>query len=222
VTTYIQIIGHPPSKKLLEPNALHYCDTCDITALRGQALRLNPALKSALSTVEAASSAVKKAKANFYPRADLVYSNSHNNNMSGVAGPVLDQKVLLAVTYNVLNGGVDAAKKKQAVWQHTSAQEDREKIELGVLHDLTQAWNNLHVAKNQVKEYKAYVDSMSLTVKGYRAQFKIGARSLFDVLSVEDELYQARQNYIATQYNVWLYNYQILAIIGVLSHSMLA
>lgn len=222
VNTYIQIIGHSPSKKLREPNALHYCDGCDIAALREEALRLNPALKSALSNVAAASSAVKIAKSNFYPKANLVYTNTHNDNISGLAGPVLDQKILLAVTYNVLNGGIDNAKKKQAVWQHTSAKEDKEKIELGVLHDLTQAWNNLNIAKSQVKEYKAYVDAMLLTVNGYRAQFKIGARSFFDVLSVEDELYQARQNYIATQYNVWLYNYQILAVIGVLSNGIVS
>jgi len=216
ITTYLQIIGHLPPK-LIYPSAPRYCQLCDLDTIKKDAVESNPLLKAAIAKVKAAYFAVASAKGAFYPQVSADVSENYNNNIDGVVGPVRDQKFLLSMKYNFFDGGMDYAKMKQAVANHAAAEHDMEQTRLSVLHDVEQAWNNLQVAEKQVNQYAEYVKSTQATVKGYEAQFKIGEQSLFNVLSMKDELFQARQDYVTSKYNTLLYRYQVLAVSGFLS-----
>jgi len=47
---------------------------------------------------------------------------------------------------------------------------------------------------------KAHLESTEDVVKSYKEQFKLGKRSLLDVLDSENELFNARASLVSTQY----------------------
>jgi adhesin transport system outer membrane protein len=219
ITTYLKIIGHQPAN-LIYPTKPLYCALCDADTIKKEALENNPLVKSAIAKEKAAYYAISTAKSAFYPQVSADLSKSYDNNVGAIIGPVHDQKVGLSMKYNILDGGIDYAKVKQAVEAHKAAKDDTQEAKLSVGNDVIQAWNKLNVAEHQVKQYADYVKYTYATVQGYEGQFKIGTQSLFNVLSMKDELFQARQDYVTAKYNVLLYHYQVLAVSGLLSSSL--
>ncbi|MCV5373153.1 TolC family protein, partial [Escherichia coli] len=59
-----------------------------------------------------------------------------------------------------------------------------------------------------------HVDSMSNTVIAYQKQYRIGKRTLLDLLNTENELFESRKNYLETQFAQQYAQYRTLTSTG--------
>ena len=65
-----------------------------------------------------------------------------------------------------------------------------------------------------------HVESSNQTVKAYKQQFTLGQRTLLDVLNTENELFEARKNYIGAEYDELQAQYRVLNATGKLLDSL--
>ena len=68
--------------------------------------------------------------------------------------------------------------------------------------------------------FKSYVVSAEQVVTAYAEQFKIGKRSLLDVLNAENELFTARSNVSTTQADLSLAAWRLLSQRGLMTQEL--
>ncbi len=84
----------------------------------------------------------------------------------------------------------------------------------------TLAWNAYNMLDQQKKLLKQNVDAAKAAEMGYEEQFRLGRRSLLDVLDAKVEVFLARKNYINTEYDHTLAAYRILNAMGKLTYAL--
>ena len=64
------------------------------------------------------------------------------------------------------------------------------------------------------------IDASAKTVVAYEKQFRIGKRTLLDLLNTENELFESRKAYLNAHYSGILAKYRVLNATGLLLDSM--
>ncbi|GAM59184.1 agglutination protein [Vibrio ishigakensis] len=123
--------------------------------------------------------------------------------------------------YNLFNGGVDSANKDRAAYQMNKAKDLRDRAFRTVEEGLRLSWSALDLTL-QEKEFLAdHVDAASETVVAYDKQYKIGRRTLLDLLNTENELFESRKGYVDALYAEQYAKFRVLNATGTLLESLL-
>jgi outer membrane protein TolC len=75
-------------------------------------------------------------------------------------------------------------------------------------------WFELLGSAASLKSYNDYAASAEQMVAAYREQFKIGRRTLLEVLNAENELFTARSNVESTRQDMALASWRLVALQG--------
>ncbi|MCG3880508.1 TolC family protein, partial [Psychrobacter sp. Ps6] len=117
-------------------------------------------------------------------------------------------------------GGSDAAKSRQAAYQLNKSKDIRDRA-LRMLKEGTKlSWSAMELANSQTKYLQEHVDASARTVIAYEKQFKIGQRSLLDVLNTENELFESRKAYLNAHYDGIFAKYRVLNATGTILNEM--
>jgi adhesin transport system outer membrane protein len=81
-------------------------------------------------------------------------------------------------------------------------------------------WYELLANQASLNAFGSYVSSAEQVVKSYAEQFKIGRRSLLDVLNAENELFTARSNVMTTQTDLSLASWRLLSQRGLMAQEL--
>jgi adhesin transport system outer membrane protein len=76
------------------------------------------------------------------------------------------------------------------------------------------SWTGLEFTIQQREFLSDHVDSASDTVVAYQKQYKIGKRTLLDVLNTENELFEARKGYLDAKYAEQFARYRVMNATG--------
>ena len=170
----------------------------------------HPILKSAKADVEEARAQHKHAKSTNYPRLDAVLSASNGHDIQGNEGKTEDYAAQLRLKYNIFRGGSDAAYQRQTSRLLEQAQQTRDRTYDQVVENVQLAWNFLETNKEQLKYFKQHQDAAKTTAEAYMKQFKVGKRTLLDLLDAQDEVFNAKSDYITGVTNILYSNYRLL------------
>ncbi|ARD24038.1 MULTISPECIES: TolC family outer membrane protein [Shewanella] len=193
----------------------------------------HPILKSASSDIKAADSERSSAQSNYYPKFSLELNGNWNNNLDGEdgygTGTTLDPYVngysndlvgMVRVKYNLFSGGKDLAREKEAAYKINEAKEIRQRAHRQVVEGVHLSWNAYEMLAPQKRYIRDHVIASKDTQVAYAQQFNLGQRSLLDLLDTENELYQARQDYLQTEYDETIAKYRLLNATGQLLDSL--
>lgn len=194
------------------------------------AVEHHPVIKSAQQDINAAHSFKNSANASSYPTITLeVEANSDNdingesgNNLFGanVGGHRNDATVMLRMNYNLFSGGKDVANKRSAAYKVTEAQEINYSAHRQVTESYGLAWNAYEMLSLQKDYIKKHIITAKDTQVVYKQQFDLGQRSLLDLLDTENELFQARKDYLDAEFNELSARYRLLNATGQLLDSL--
>ncbi|HIF9267872.1 TPA: TolC family outer membrane protein [Photobacterium damselae] len=180
----------------------------------------NPVMYVANNDIDAAEYQYKQAKGYFYPTFDIEASQEWGNELNGSRGDTDEFKAMLNMRYNLFNGGSDAAKSRQAAYQLNKSKDIRDRA-LRMLKEGTKlSWSAMELANSQTKYLQEHVDASARTVIAYEKQFKIGQRSLLDVLNTENELFESRKAYLNAHYDGIFAKYRVLNATGTILNEM--
>jgi adhesin transport system outer membrane protein len=184
------------------------------------ALNNHPALQIAYAELEAAQATQQQAQSTFLPRFNLELGVTDNQNLDGIEGNNDDITAMLRMRYNLYRGGADQARLQESAQQVGVAQEMVRKVRLLLEEETFLAWNSLITTRARLDHLEKHVKSTAEVLESYKEQFKLGQRTLLDVLDSESELFNARTALVSAQYAEMLNVLQVLKSMGILLRSM--
>ncbi len=188
----------------------------------GDALRANPQLLSKQALLQAAKAGQKAAKGAHLPKVELVASTGRDREQSTPAyWNVQSSRVQVMMTYNLYRGGADEARVRQTIAQGYAAHDVRDYTCRNLLQEMSITWNNMQRLRQQLPFLEEHALSTSKVRVAYQQQFRIGQRSLLDLLNTENELFDAQRALVNAQYDLkkaqyqWLFqSSEILPVLG--------
>jgi len=184
------------------------------------ALSNHPSLEIVQSDLEAAKAAHQQTKSAFMPRFYFELGASKNENLDGVEGDNDDLNAMLRMRYNLYRGGADKARRQETAERIDTAKETIRRAERIVEENLLLSWNSLITIRARLDYLNTHVKSTEEVLQSYKEQFKLGRRSLLDVLDSENELFNARASLATARYTEMLSIFQLLESMGLLLETL--
>jgi len=191
---YQRIIGQVPAETLADApdveSALPKAPT-DFS----QSVRVSPTVLAKQALVQAAERGKASAQGRFSPTLELRAATGRDRSDPPYINDETTQSsnVQLMATFNLFRGGADAARVRQTAAQTYAARDVRDYTCRNVQQELSIAWNNIVRLRQQMPFLQQHERDITQVRVAYMQQFKIGQRTLLDLLDTENELFDARQ-----------------------------
>ncbi len=200
-SNYLNIVGELPPKDMIYPVPDRALLPQDLESAIRESLAKNPAIEGAYWDVAATKSLEKIADSGKYPTVDFTLERTWNNNLDGTEGPSEDLLAMVRLNYNLYSGGSQQRQKAAAVQQNVQASEIRRKTIRDTELTVRLAWAAFEATTGQKNYIRQHVIATKESQIAYEKQFRLGRRTLLDVLDSENELFQARQDYVNADYD---------------------
>jgi len=216
---YIRVVGVAPGT-LSQPPALPNMPDDSASAVR-VALDENPALQAAHKASDAAAFDVKVARAGRLPQVAVQVGNNYYNYLGSVGNPALygpndgfSTTAGVQLTMPLFQGGLPAARIRQAQARQSQAIEQATQTERGVIAQARSAFAVWQSAQRVIESSKVAVEANRLSLEGVRAENSVGTRTILDILNAEQELLNSQVQYVTAKRDAYVAGFALLAAMG--------
>src|SRR5947209_7855973 len=214
--TYRQVVGHAPGQ-LAPPPPLPPLPTSEDEAVR-IALANNPDLIATSRQAVAAGYDVNVARAGRLPtlsaQASGDYVQNLGDNLSGFPRSGTATSVGIGATLPIFQGGLPAARIRQAQAQQGQALEQVVGTERAVVQAARAAFANYSAAQNAIQANTVAVQANELALEGNRAEQSVGTRTIIEVLNAEQELLNSQVALVTAKRDAYVAGFQLLNAMG--------
>jgi len=219
---YLRIVGQLPASDLV-PSSLSQSDLPpNIREALLLAYQGNPTFHAAIKNIAATQANVKVERSGYYPKAELRARQVTSRNTNGFDERVDfdrygdESAVELAITYNLFAGGATRSAVRRALEEVNQAKDLRDKACVDLRQTTQIAYNDSHRIKEQLKSLDQHRRSSDKVRTAYSEQFKIGQRSLLDLLDAENEYFQANRAFTSAEADLNIAHARVLSTMGTL------
>ncbi|WP_454843193.1 TolC family outer membrane protein [Rahnella aceris] len=159
-------------------------------------------VRAAQAKQQAAIEEVNQTEAQHWPTLKVQAGRTRYEN-SGGGGSYWDDQVQLAVDAPVYQGGAVSAKVRAAEGQRQAAQAEVEKAKLDINQKASAAYADMIGGQQRQLAGEEQFGSATHTRSVYQDEYKLSKRSLNDLLSVEQDVFQADTSRIGALYDGW-------------------
>jgi len=185
-----------------------------LDAAVADALNSSPQIQQARAEVAAARAGVAGARGQYLPRLAFQVRSTSGQDYGGVQGDQRSGYAGVQVDW-LLPAGPSAGYANRAAQEaEITARHALDVLEQQIKAGVETQWYELLAALSARQTFKQYVYSAEEVVKAYNEQFRIGRRSLLDVLNAENELFTARSNSESAQWDAVAASWRLLALRG--------
>ena len=217
---YIRLVGSAPEQLEAPPPLPGLPDTVGQAIVT--ALENNPNLIAAKQRAEAAGFDTKVAGAGRLPTVGVFVNGDYSDFFGTLGGPISanfaqSEKTANAgvrLTIPLFQGGLPAARQRQAGARESAALEDVIAAERQVIAETRSTYSNWQAANAVIRSAQAAVEAAELSLEGVRAENSIGNRQILDVLNAEQELVNARAQLVTARRNAYVAGFNLLALMG--------
>lgn len=217
---YIRLVGREPGELAPPPPLPGLPGTVGEAIV--SALENNPNLEAAKLRAGAAGYDTKAAGAGRLPTVALFVNGQYSNFFGSLGGVAASQIVQAETTANagvrvtvpLFQGGLPAARQRQAGARESAALEDVIASERQIIAETRSTYANWQAANGVIKSAQAAVEAAELSLEGVRAENSIGNRQILDVLNAEQELVNARAQLVTARRNAYVAGFNLLALMG--------
>ncbi|MEC3767129.1 TolC family outer membrane protein [Cupriavidus sp. SS-3] len=210
---FVRVVGTTP-QRLSRPESLAAVLPATEREAQQVAGASHPALGAGQADIAEAEAARALARSALWPRLELEVGGARDRDR--VLGTTDERRVMLRVRYNVFRGNADKARISEAGFQIQEAEQNLERLRRQVQENVSLAYNANRTAQDRLVSLQQYVQASDATRLSYGRQFRIGQRSLLDLLNAENEYFSARTAFVTGQYTELASQYRILAGMGLL------
>lgn len=178
------------------------------------ALNNHPLLKAANAQIESAKQEITAASEGFSPRFDLrAKSDVYSNYLSTFDERAIASVDLLA-SMNLYRGGADTALRNAAIKRKMRTFDDKLVVCRAIRQNSQNSLFDVVSLQKKLNYFRAQADSITKARAAYEQQFAVGRRSLLDLLSAENEYYQAQRALINIEADLSISKLRLLAATG--------
>ncbi len=157
-------------------------------------LESHPSLKAAQAEIESARRASAIAAAWFKPRVDFQGTINSPQDFEGHRDYLRGYDVRLAMQWNPFDGGAGKAGSQAAAEQLNAAKDNADAVRRDLSNEVTRFWSQIETRRGRMNAWEDLAKQNMKVRDAYWQQFKIGRRSMLDLLNAENELFQTRSS----------------------------
>ncbi|MDX5591934.1 TolC family outer membrane protein [Pseudovibrio sp. SPO723] len=206
-------VNRPVHKVAGLPHLNHY-----LPKTRAQAVALarqhNPLILLAMADVDTAAAELKAAKAPFYPRLNLEGLARTGQDIDGDDDRTTDLQVRLALRWNIYRGGIDTADVQEQIRRVGEARKIRDLRIREVEENVRAAWITRTQQRVLLAKLKEQAAANNDVVSSYREQFRIGLRSLLDLLDAQNTRFNTNVLVQTSNYSAAFADFRLVAATG--------
>lgn len=169
----------------------------------------HPVIAQQLSEIEAAKANVLNAKSGFSPTVDLSYQRQVAQGTG--QGDYVTQ---LNVRVPIFDGGSAYGGTRSAYAELDAAKQGLIEAKINLRESLLSAWSEYLTAQERVTLGSRQVKNALELVNGYDKQFRVGRRSLLDLLTIQDNLFTYQINVTNASFQARTAKAKILATLN--------
>jgi outer membrane protein len=212
-STYERSIGSPPGR-LTDPGEPRRLLPKSVNEALQIAVRENPVIVNALYLEQAARYNVDLIRGELLPQVTLQANYSKRFDTSRT----IDESEVATVTGRldvpIYSGGEVDARVRQAKHTHVSRLQQVEQIKTEQQALVIAAWSRLESARAQEQSAQAQIQANETALTGVREEYRVGQRTLIDVLNAEQELLNAQVSLVTAKHDATVQAYTVLTNIG--------
>ena len=181
------------------------------------ALNNHPLLKASNASITTAKQEVTAASEGFHPRLDLrAKTDVYSNYLSTFDERQISSIDLLA-TINLYRGGADNASRNAAIKRRLRSLDDKLVICRAIRQSTQTSLFDVVSSQKKLNYFREQAAAITRARAAYEQQFAVGRRSLLDLLSAENEYYQAQRALINIEADLSISKLKLLAATGQLT-----
>ena len=212
------LITSQSDAKLQDLQPVQLPETLDLAVL--QAMDSSPQLQKSQADIAVAKSALASARAVYSPRVNIEARASAGSDFGGVLGSQNSQYVGFVLDWTLPFNSARSHSNQAAEEAVVAANHMHESLALKLKARVETQWYASLASQHYLTALDEYADSAEQTVQAYSEQFKIGRRSLLDVLNAENELFTARSNVVSSQQDIALGSWSLLGLRGLVQKEL--
>ncbi|WP_137167922.1 TolC family outer membrane protein [Salinimonas lutimaris] len=187
----------------LQPYQPAVADHVDIgiTDTLTRAYTTNPDLLAAIYNIDASRYEIESAKSRYKPRITFNASyGTQSRDEAGLNNSITEARAGINLQYNLYNGGRDKRQVSAAVLRVEQAKDLRDKACRDMRQTIQIAHNDIVNLDSQIPSLNEHRLSSARVRTAYMGQFKLGQRTLLDLLDSENEAYESSRAYTQARY----------------------
>ena len=197
---------YPPSVSKALPSSV--AEAVDI------ARRQSPRIAAARADVDAADALAKGAKAAYLPTISFEAKARVGQDIDGSEGRTSDLEAKVVARWNLYKGGRDQAVEQERIRRAGESRMENVVVHREVQESIQSAWDKRSKRAQQASLLQEQVSAAGSLMSAYRDQFRVGERSLLDVLSAQNTRFNTEVLAKTAQYAAVYADYQTLAAMG--------
>lgn len=214
-----QLVGRPFDSYSEPPPIEPFVpDSLDVAI--GVARQNSPLVNIAQADLDSVYGLKKQASAGFYPKVGVELRGRVGEDLEGVEGQVTDLRAELVVRWNLYRGGIDVANWQEQIRRIDEARFALEKAFRDVEEAVRLAWDTRVEGATRLSQLEQQLSAINELIEGYTEQFKIGERSLLDLLNTQNAKVNTQVEVVSARYGVLFADYRLLAATGRLLFSL--
>jgi adhesin transport system outer membrane protein len=176
----------------------------------------NPTVVALRQDIDAMRGQLTSADAAYFPRLGVELGATRGDDVGGIKGRNDSASAMLVMRWNLYRGGGDQAKIEEFRQRLMVAQSRVSEAERTAEREARISWAAKDGAAERAQNLRGAVAANERVVAIYRDQFRLGQRTLLDLLDVENELFTTRSSQVSADYASLFAMYRILATNGTL------
>ncbi|MBU0584821.1 MAG: TolC family protein [Alphaproteobacteria bacterium] len=186
----------------------------------GLARTNNPRVHMANSDIDAASALVNAARAKFGPEVVAEGRGRIGTDIDGNEGDTNDLQARLVLRWNLYRGGIDKANEQEQIRRASEQRMVLHQVHREIEEAVRISWDRRFKQAEIAKTLASQARTNAQLVSSYREQFKVGQRSLLDVLDAQNTRFNTTTRADTASYAALFAEYRLLAATGQLLSSM--
>lgn len=216
---FIKLVGRE-SGKMSRPPSIHRAVPKSLDSAIGQARINHPSVKLATADIDAATALVKAAESRYYPRVLLEGRGRLGRDLDGTRGMDNDAQANVVVEWNLFNGGIDKANREEQVRRVDERRMTLHRVAREIEEGVRLSWDRKTIQRRRLAALRQQAAKTEQLITSYTEQFKIGQRSLLDVLDTQNSRLFSSIAVVTAETAVDFAEYRLLASTGSLLKTM--
>lgn len=215
VSRFTQVYNHAPDiGGMVEPPPPVSMLPSSVEEAIEIALKENPALASGDTAAKAAQEKRNAARAEYFPRVDLVGKANYENDKNAVPGARKDWSVLVQANWDLFSGFSTRAAVAAAAFEHAAARDTLTHTGRKIAEQIKISWQALMTARARLELLENAVNIATEVFTSRKKLREAGKETVINVLDAENEIHNARIQYVVASYDARLAIYQLVLGMG--------
>ena len=216
---FFKLVGKP-LEHYQQPGSIAAALPTSLQDALGTAREHNPTINIAEADVDAASALVKKANAEFLPKISFEVTTRVADDLDGIPGQENEYRAEVVMRWNVFKGGIDSANKQEQLRVLDGERFGLHKAHRDVGEAVRLSWDRRVQQRRRLDRLRSQLASTNRLINSYQEQFKVGDRSLLDLLDTQNTRFNAQVSVETANTALEFAEYRVLASMGMLLNTL--